>query len=326
MTTISAAIAVYETLLEVGVLPREWPGLTIEATAPLSLTSFALSLLLVFRTNSSYARWQEARCIWGGITNRSRDIVQQALTFVPGNEPELVEMFKRWSIAYSKALMCHLRDDHDVKDELQGVLQPHELDILLATSHKPNYILQVLRGLVESSCIVSPERFRMDQNITFFMDAQGACERILRTPIPLSYTRHTSRFLVIWLSLMPFTLWKSCHWAIIPVSAIVAFLLLGIEEIGVQIEEPFGILALEVMCETIEADLVEMVKNDLTVRKLIGSVNNQGATRIRLENEQAKTKRGNSPGHTDDFLRDNGSNGSRQDFFATPDIPGAEHK
>ena len=43
---------------------------------------------------------------------------------------------------------------------------------------------------------------------------------------------------------MPFTLWKSCHWAIIPVSTIVAFLLLGIEEIGVQIEEPFGILAL----------------------------------------------------------------------------------
>ena len=82
----------------------------------------------------------------------------------------------------------------------------------------------------------------------------------------------------------------------------------------------------EVMCETIEADLIEMVKNDLTVRKLISSVNNQGATRIRLENEQAKTKRGNSPGHTDDFLRDSGGNGSRQDFFATPDIPGAEHK
>ena len=30
----------------------------------------------------------------------------------------------------------------------------------------------------------------------------------------------------------------------IPVSAIIAFLLLGIEEIGVQIEEPFGILPL----------------------------------------------------------------------------------
>ena len=49
---------------------------------------------------------------------------------------------------------------------------------------------------------------------------------------------------MIWLALMPFTLWKTCHWAIIPVSAVIAFLLLGIEEIGVQIEEPFGILPL----------------------------------------------------------------------------------
>ena len=43
----------------------------------------------------------------------------QALTFVPGNEPELVDMFKRWSIAYSKTLMCHLREEGDVKAELE---------------------------------------------------------------------------------------------------------------------------------------------------------------------------------------------------------------
>ena len=43
----------------------------------------------------------------------------QALTFIPGAEPQLVEMFKRWGIAYSKTLMCHLRDDHDVRHELQ---------------------------------------------------------------------------------------------------------------------------------------------------------------------------------------------------------------
>ena len=72
---------------------------------------------------------------------------------------------------------------------MQDVLQPEELRTLLATKHRPNYVLQILSELVESSCIVSPERFRMDQNITFFMDAQGVCERILKTPIPLSYTR-----------------------------------------------------------------------------------------------------------------------------------------
>ncbi len=34
---------------------------------------------------------------------------------------------------------------------------------------------------------------RMDESLTFFTDAVGACERILRTPIPLSYTRCAPR-------------------------------------------------------------------------------------------------------------------------------------
>ena len=59
----------------------------------------------------------------------------------------------------------------------------------MASGHRPNYVLQVLSELVESSCIISPERFRMDQNLTFLHDCHGACERLLKTPIPLSYTR-----------------------------------------------------------------------------------------------------------------------------------------
>ncbi|KAL0043408.1 hypothetical protein WJX79_003790 [Trebouxia sp. C0005] len=127
VTAVSSVVAMYETLLESGFLGLGAPSLSIEATAPFSLTSFALSLLLVFRTNTSYARWQEARSIWGGVTNRSRDIFRQALTFVPGNEPELVDMFKRWSIAYSKTLMCHLREEGDVKAELELLARQRRL-------------------------------------------------------------------------------------------------------------------------------------------------------------------------------------------------------
>jgi predicted membrane chloride channel (bestrophin family) len=58
-------------------------------------------------------------------------------------------------------------------------------------------------------------------------DVAGACERLLRTPIPLSYTRHTSRFLMIWLTLLPFTLWTACRWATLPLALVVSFLLLG---------------------------------------------------------------------------------------------------
>lgn len=58
--------------------------------------------------------------------------------------------------------------------------------------------------------------------------------------------RHTGRFLVLWLTCLPFVIWQELGWFSVPISMVVSFLLFGIEEIGVQIEEPFGILALEV--------------------------------------------------------------------------------
>ena len=72
------------------------------------------------------------------------------------------------------------------------------------------------------------------------------CAACCPAPSPLSYTRHTVRFLVLWLTALPFCCWHELGWATVPVATVLSFLLLGIEEIGVQIEEPMGILALEV--------------------------------------------------------------------------------
>ena len=70
LLTVSAVLQLHQ-------LPAGAPDITFSLTTPFSSTSFALSLLLVFRTNTSYSRWNEARTLWGGITNRSRDIVRQ---------------------------------------------------------------------------------------------------------------------------------------------------------------------------------------------------------------------------------------------------------
>ena len=53
--------------------------------------------------------------------------------------------------------------------------------------------------------------------------------------------RHTSQFLMIYLCLIPLGLWTACHWATPAVCCLVAFLLLGIENIGVMIEQPFKV-------------------------------------------------------------------------------------
>lgn len=48
------------------------------------------------------------------------------------------------------------------------------------------------------------EALRMDENVRLFEDVDGACERLFRTPLPVGYTRHTSRFLSVWAAFVPF--------------------------------------------------------------------------------------------------------------------------
>ncbi len=89
--------------------------------------------------------------------------------------------------------VCFLHATHVTTNlilPLQGTLRPEEIKQLMSSAHRPNYILLVLSELIEHTDIVTPERFRMDQNLTFLHDAHGACERLLKTPIPLSYTRY----------------------------------------------------------------------------------------------------------------------------------------
>merc|ERR1711937_50863 len=94
---------------------------------------------------------------------------------------------------------------------------------------------------------------RIDQSISSLVDLTGANERIFKSPIPLVYSRLTARFLTIFLVLLPLALWEPLgkswnHWAVIPAEVIIAFFLFGIEEVGIQIEEPFSILPLEAFC------------------------------------------------------------------------------
>ena len=65
-------------------------------------------------------------------------------------------------------------------------------------------------------------------------------------PPPLPPRSHTARFLVIWLALLPFSIYAQCGWVTVFSSVVLGFFLLSIEEIGVTIEEPFNILPLEV--------------------------------------------------------------------------------
>ena len=98
-------------------------------------------------------------------------------------------------------------------------------------------------------------------------DCVSICERIYNTPIPLAYSRHTSRFLVIYVSTLPLVLVGALRWATLPVMVTVCWALFGILEIGNLVEEPFTavvgstsasthhLLPLTEVCRTIRRDV-----------------------------------------------------------------------
>ncbi|GFR45930.1 hypothetical protein Agub_g7392, partial [Astrephomene gubernaculifera] len=239
VTLVATLVASYGTASEAHLLPEGLPPLSPHAAAAsfVSNTSVALSLLLVFRTNSSYGRWDEARKMWGGLLNRSRDIMRQGATCFPPEQLEARKALARWVVAFARCLRLHFQPEASLEEQLRGVLTPAELDMLARSQHRPVRAIHAISQIIQSVPLHPIHQQQMSANLTFFHDVLGGCERLLRAPIPVSYTRHTARFLFAWLTLLPLALYPTLGWGVVPVCSGIAAVLCGIEEIGVQCEE-----------------------------------------------------------------------------------------
>jgi putative membrane protein len=96
---------------------------------------------------------------------------------------------------------------------------------------------------------------QIDQNVQLLIDYQGGCERIVRTPLPFAYMLHLRRTLILFLVTLPFALVDTFGWATVLVVLMVTYTFLGIEEIGVEIEEPFGTEDNDLPLEEISANI-----------------------------------------------------------------------
>ena len=92
---------------------------------------------------------------------------------------------------------------------------------------------QVLGEVIASVNIDSRFISHMQRKVTDPGSVVGNCERLIRTPLPVSYTRHTCRFLLLWLFLLPLALWQDLGWWTVLLSGFLSCMLLAIEEIGV---------------------------------------------------------------------------------------------
>ena len=231
--------------------------------------SIVLGLLLVFRTNTAYERFWEGRKAWGTIVNNIRNLSRLIWVAIAEIDPlhryEKEEILKLL-VAFAIATKLHLRSQ-PVDQKLAKFVTPMQFSKLETMNNPPLeiafWISDYLQAKQEQGQIGLYQMNELQSLLNALVDMLGACERILRTPIPLAYAIHLKQLLLIYCLLLPFQVVDELHWWTAPVVALVSFTLFGIEAIGVEIENPFGTdpndLPLDTICNTIEKNINDLI-------------------------------------------------------------------
>lgn len=170
------------------------------------LLGIVLGLLLVFRTNTAYERWWEGRRLLGSMVNSFRNIGVKLNSLLPKEDKENREFFSKMLSNYSYAMKEHLREG--VRFEELEEAYPGMKEELKKYKHIPNQInariYERITQLSREGKIQKEELLAVDKQLDALADVIGGCERIKNTPIPLSYRNHLSRFVWIYILLLPF--------------------------------------------------------------------------------------------------------------------------
>lgn len=257
----------------VTVVYREVPALHVSITStPFALIGLPLGIFLGFRNNTAYDRFWEGRKLWGSLVNTCRSLTRQIITLLEPQAgaaevtPEATRAIEvamvHTLIGYVHALRHHLRDS-DPFSTLERVLPAGEAEHLRDEPNVPIAILQRLAGqMVEArrKQWIHPMHVAViEQSLVALTDIQGGCERIKSTPMPYSYTVLMHRLVAVYCGLLPFGLADSIGWATPIVVLFISYALFGLDAIGDEVEQPFGLdpndLPLSTISRAIEANL-----------------------------------------------------------------------
>jgi len=232
--------------------------------------SVVLGLLLVFRTNTAYERFWEGRKCWGTLVNNVRNLARYIWVTIIENEPEdriKKEAALRLLVAFAVATKLHLRSE-PINEEIEDLLSASQYSKLKTMNNPPLEVAFWLGDYLQQQhnreCINTYQLTHLYSVLDSMVDMLGACERILKTPIPLAYVIHLKQLLLIYCLLLPFELVSSLNWWTGPIVGLVSFTLFGIEEIGIEIENPFGHdandLPLDTICDTMRRNIEDLIR------------------------------------------------------------------
>lgn len=245
------------------------------------IPSIVLGLLLVFRTNTAYERFWEGRKIWGSMVNTIRNLARQIWVSVDENSLEDKDnkiIALNLLVAFAVATKLHLRGEKP-NSELEELMPAEKFQNLKIVNNTPIEIAFWIGDYLQQQYNLHRlniyQLISMQELLNNLVDNLGASERILKTPIPLAYAIHLKQLLLLYCLLLPFQVVESLDWWTGLISALVSFSLLGIEAIGLEIENPFGYDTNDLPLDNICTNMKRNIDDLMSLRPSVQSYSNK---------------------------------------------------
>lgn len=225
-----------------------------------SLIGLTLSIFLGFRNNACYDRWWEARKQWGSLIAQVRHLDRDSSLLDTATRQRLLYR----TLAFCKVLHARLRQTelpaqvlHHLPQAEHAALQQHRNPGQFILLRQQADLVQAMRdGRLSDICYV-----QINSHCIELANIQASCERLQNTPLPFAYSLLLHRTAYLFCLLLPFSLGSSLGLFTPVVVGILAYTFFGLDALGSELEEPFGIqannLALDAMLRTIEIDLMQ---------------------------------------------------------------------
>jgi putative membrane protein len=213
---------------------------------PFTLLGLSLSIFMSFRNNACYDRWWEGRKQLGQMVIEVRSLIRE--TQVLGDSPERASLL-RGLCGFAHGLVAHLR-----REDQARVITPW-MAVEPTHPNLPDHVLQQLGArfsrLAEQGVISEWRYTQLETRLVSLSLVQAACERIKTTPLPFPYTLLLHRTIYLFCILLPFAMAEPLGWLTPVFTAIVSYTFFGLDEIGDDLEDPFGFDENDLPCNAI---------------------------------------------------------------------------
>lgn len=206
------------------------------------LAGAAISLLLMLRTNSGYERWWEARKLWGGIVNQSRNLVIGGVAYGPSGDWR--ERYRSWVATFPYAACASLRGE-PLPARVSELIGAEAVARLECAAHGPSEVAREIAALLSEARrrneLEELQFAQLDRERAQLIDHIGGCERILRSPLPRVYSIKIRRLIALFLATVPLVLLHrlKAEWLVPVVTMLVAYPMVSLDRIGYELQNPF---------------------------------------------------------------------------------------